>query len=172
MTKARRVGSINLGVDISKDYSTVQVANIEVDNHADTCYLGSNFRPAFITDQICEDQPYHTNYEAIKNVQVVSGSTTYDDFLTGRTFILTTHQALWFGSTMKNSLISLNQIRTNGIPLCDDHFDPNKKLGMEVFIDFGEEIHIPFVLDGIFCAIKTRVPTDNEMKSCMHIDLT
>ena len=66
ITKARRVGSINLGVDISKDYNTGQVANIEVDNHADTCCLGSNFRPTFITDQICEVHPYHTSYEAIK----------------------------------------------------------------------------------------------------------
>ena len=50
ITKARRVGSINLGVDISKDYNTGQVAHIEVDNHADACCLSSNFRPTFRTE--------------------------------------------------------------------------------------------------------------------------
>ena len=57
MTKARKVGSINLGIDISKDYNTGQITNIEVNNHADTCCLGSNFRPTFITDQICDNHP-------------------------------------------------------------------------------------------------------------------
>ena len=94
VTKARRVGSVNLSVDISKDYNTGTVANIEIDNHADTCCLGSNFRPTFITDQVCEVHPYHTSYDAIKNVQVVSGCTAYDDLSSGRTFILTIHQTL------------------------------------------------------------------------------
>ena len=104
-----------------------------IDNHADTCCLGQNFRPTYITDQVCEVTPYHQSYSPIKDVPVVSACTAWDNPHSGETILLQINQGLWFGKSMVNSLFCPNQIRVNGISLCDDPFDKFRDLGMMCF---------------------------------------
>ena len=74
---------------------------------------------------------------------------------------------------MVNSLFCPNQIRVNGISLCDDTIDKYRDLGMMCFdIERQEEVFIKFDLFGFFSGFKSRVPTDKEMNECKCISLT
>ena len=172
VSSLRSASSVKSNDHLYSDFSVNQVGYAEIDNHADTCCFGANFRPTFITDQVCEVSPYHESYESISNVPVVSACTAYDDPTSGQTYIINIHQGLWFGKTMKNSLISPNQIRSFGIPLCDDPYDPHRSLGMKVYTSNDESVNIPFELNGSFAVFKTRVPTDEEMTNYKQITLT
>ncbi|KAL7538438.1 hypothetical protein ACHAXR_011703 [Thalassiosira sp. AJA248-18] len=68
---------------------------------------------------------------------------------------------------MDHSLINPNQIRHYGIPVCDDPYDPHRKLGIE-----HHEMFIPFETRGSAVYFETRVPTDDEMDYCKIITLT
>ena len=172
VSSLRSASSVKSSDHLYSDYTVNQVGYAEIDNHADTCCFGANFRPTFITDQVCEVSPYHESYESISNVPVVSACTAYDDPISGQTYIINIHQGLWFGKSMKNSLISPNQIRSFGIPLCDDPYDPHRSLGMKVYTSNDESVNIPFELNSSFTVFKTRVPTDEEMKAYQQITLT
>jgi hypothetical protein len=61
----------------------------ELDSHADTCVVGSNFRAWEFTGNTCDVSPFTEEYEAMKDVPIVTATTTAwtnDD--TGETFIL------------------------------------------------------------------------------------
>lgn len=160
ISSLRSASKVKSSDHLYSDFTVNQVGYAEIDNHADTCCFGANFRPTFITDQVCEVSPYHESYDSISNVPVVSACTAYDDPISGQTYIINIHQGLWFGKSMKNSLISPNQVRSFGIPLCDDPFDPYRSLGMKVYTSNDESVEIPFELNGSFVAFRTRVPTD------------
>jgi hypothetical protein len=79
----------------------------------------------------------------IPEVPVATVATAWDHPVTGQTFILVIHQALYFGKQLDHSLINPNQIRVTGIPVCDDPYDRYRHLG----IDIGE-FTIPFQTEG------------------------
>ena len=57
------------------------------------------------TEFMCEVHPFIDTYNSIKQVPVVTAATAYDDLDTGETTILVFPQILWFGRSMKDSLI-------------------------------------------------------------------
>jgi hypothetical protein len=60
----------------------------------------------------CDVSPFTDVYDAIKGVPIVSGATAWTSQVTGETYILVFHKALWMGDTMDHSLLSnLNQLR-------------------------------------------------------------
>ena len=147
------------------DYSSTT----EIDNHADTCCFGKNFIPLYFTGQVCEVQPFLDEYESVHNVEVCSAATAFDDSETGATVILVFNQGLWFGSKMSHSLINPNQCRSFGISLCDDPFDPYRKLSI---YDPHTDTTIPLSMRGTICSFITRIPTPDELANCLHITLT
>ena len=143
-------------------------ARIESDSHADTCALGSNFLLVETTEWTCTVQPFHEDYAAQDNIPVVTGATAYDDPATGETVILIFHQSLWFGPSLENSLICPQQVRSYGVSMCDDPYDPNRSLGM--VCDDGTEI--PFNVRNSMIGITTRCPSLQEYESCRHLVMT
>jgi hypothetical protein len=85
------------------------VAQLEIDNHADTSCFGSSFVPLYWTGQVCDVTPFLSDYTPMTNVHIASACTAYDDQCTGRTIIMEFHQGLWFGNKMPHSLINPNQ---------------------------------------------------------------
>ena len=69
------------------------VAQLEIDNHADTSCFGSSFVPLYWTGQVCDVTPFLSDYAPMTNVHIV----------TGRTIIMKFHQGLWFGNKMPQS---------------------------------------------------------------------
>ena len=141
----------------------------EIDNHADTCCFGRNFLPLYFTGQVCEVQPFLEEYESVHDVEVCSAATAFDDPETGSTVILVFNQGLWFGPKMSHSLINPNQCRSFGISLCDDPFDPYRKLSI---YDPHTDTTIPLAMRGTICTFVSRVPTQDELANCPHVTLT
>ena len=101
------------------------MARCELDSHADTCILGSNFKLIELTGEVVDVVPYHEEYDAKKDVPIVSAATAWTHPDTGETFILDYHQALWYGKEVANSLLNPNQMRFYGHRVSDDITDKN-----------------------------------------------
>jgi hypothetical protein len=103
---------------------------LEIDNHANTHAVGSNCTVINWTGRTCNVTPFSEHYPPMKDVEIVTAATAYDDSLTGETTILIFHEALWLGEHMVDSLINPNQCRIFGLSLCDDPFDTHRTLGI------------------------------------------
>ena len=68
----------------------------------------------------------------MKDVEVTTAYTAYDNLEDCCTYILEFNEGLWFGNRMDHSLINPNHLRMTGISLCDDPFDPNRALGIDI----------------------------------------
>jgi len=110
---------------------TQQVEECEMDSHADTCFLGSNYIPIYYTGKICDVAPFLSDLPNQEGIPICSGATAFED-ANGCTFVLIINEALWFGDRMKNSFINPNQVRAFGIFLCDDSTDPHCHLEMTI----------------------------------------
>jgi hypothetical protein len=82
----------------------------ELDSHADTCVVGSNFRAWEFTGITCDVSPFTEEYEAMKDVPIVTAATAWTNDDTDEAFILIFHQVLWYGKKMANGLLNTNQI--------------------------------------------------------------
>jgi len=141
-------------------------SNCEIDNHADTCCIGSNFLPIYFTGKVCDVSPFLDTMPKQGDVEICTGATAYDNDR-GETIILVINEALWMGDFMDHSLLNPYQIRASGISLCDDPTDHSRLFGMKVD---DEEIH--FRMQGSTCMFKTRTPTDWELQNCRQVELT
>jgi hypothetical protein len=72
--------------------------------------VGSNFCAWEFTGIACDVSPFTEEYEAMKDVPIVTAATAWTNDDTGETFILIFHQVLWYGQKMANSLLNPNQI--------------------------------------------------------------
>jgi len=144
------------------------IGQVDCDNHADTCCLGSSFRLIEFTNQVCSVTGFMDGMEE-SNVPIVTGATRWT-LPKGDSYILIVHQGLWFGSKLERSLINSNQIRHNGIRLCDDPFDPHRALGIEVIAE--NNLFIPMYMDGSTATFDTCCPSDEELKTLPHVILT
>ena len=144
------------------------VGKCKIDNHADTCCLGSNFIPLYFTGETCDVTPYLDEYEPAKDIPICTGATAYWDIETGGTTILIIHQALWFGDKLKHSLINPNQIRANGFGLSNDPFDVTQDFGIELE---GDKL-LPFVVDRTIVNFETYAPTNDKLMAYRQVELT
>jgi hypothetical protein len=140
-----------------------------MDTHADTCVLGPNFVILHFTGRECDVSPYTEVYESVKAVPIVSGATAWTDEETGLTYILVINDGLWMPSTVQASLINPNQLRAHGITVQDNPF-----AGPMSICNEGDEdaLCIPMFATGTNICVKTRTPTQEELDSCTHIQLT
>jgi hypothetical protein len=143
-------------------------ARCELDTHADTCALGRNFVPLSYTGRVCDVSPYNTeHYESEKNVPIISGATAYTCQDSGQTYILVINEGLWLGPKLSHSLLNPNQLRYNGVSVCDNPFDTHNTLSIE-----HEDVLIPLAISGTNIFLDTHTPTQNELDTCPHIHLT
>jgi hypothetical protein len=63
---------------------------------------------------------------------MAQAATAYTIQATGETVIFILNQGLWFRTKLPNSLWNPNQIRNLGHSLCDDPFDPHRKLSFMI----------------------------------------
>jgi hypothetical protein len=103
------------------------------------------------------------------NVEMCGAATAWDDPITGHTSILEFHQGLQFGPKLLNSLINPNQCRMFGVSLCDDPFDPHRKLEIH---DAETGTTIPLSVHGSTCNFSSPVPTQLELDALPRIPMT
>ncbi len=117
-TTSRRIGMTKTYSEGGKKCSTSVpriVAEREINNRANTTVLGGHMTVNSFTGESSDVQGFKESMPVEKNVPIASAVTAYDDPKTGETRILEFHQGLWFGDTMKHSLINPNQCRITGI---------------------------------------------------------
>ena len=79
------------------------------------------------------------------------------------------NEALWFGPTMENTLISSNQVHAFDVQLWDNPCNPDHGL----YIHNTATDHIlPMEMDGIIAFAETRAPTDDEIHRLPTVRLT
>ena len=145
-------------------------ANNELDTRADTIVAGANYRLVEDTGTTCSVSGFYGASQTIKGIRVGTVATAWTD-AHSLVHVLIIHEALYFGERLDHSLINPNQIRMNGIPVCDDPCDPYRELGIE-YKDDEREVLIPFTCEGATVLFRSRVPTDEEMRDCPKIVLT
>lgn len=142
----------------------------ELDSHADTCCLGSNFAVTYYTGQQVAVRPFSSDYKPMRNVQVVTGETAYD-CPDGSVVLLVVHQGLYMGKRTKVSLLNPNQMRDNGVRVddCPTQFDPKSPHALVV-----PKLEFPLRLDFVdnVSFLRTRLPTAEEQRDCERFELT
>jgi hypothetical protein len=137
-----------------------KVAQLEINNHADTTCFGSNLTAIHFTGKTCKVRPFSDQYSTM---------VAWDNPETGETTISIFHQGLWFGNGMTNSLINPNQCRMNGIELCDNPFNTNQRLANQ---DHLTDIEIPTEFANSFVFFKTRAQSLDEIQTCPSMAMT
>ena len=64
----------------------------EMDSHADTCCLGSNWRLLYLPNDVIDVTPFSDWYNVLCDVPI-GGGTTYIQLPSGEEFVLEIHQA-------------------------------------------------------------------------------
>ncbi len=148
-------------------HNTTNTARNELDSHADTCALGSKFVPLHYTGRVCNVSPYNSSYGTERDVPIVTGATAYTDQATGQVYILVINEGIWFGKKLQNSLIIPNQLRYAGVSVQDNPFHKAEPLTLS-----HDDVTIPLSLDGTNIFFPTTTPTQEQLDSSPHIELT
>lgn len=156
-SKRRRINEVDSGI----------TSNNESDSNADTCCLGKNWIVCEYTTRSADVFPYDDSYEPTKNVPIVSGATAYttEDH---ETFILVINEGLFYGDKLGHSLINPNQVRHNNVEYWDNPYDKDKPLAIIV----PDVLTIPLQMQGTKIYFESRTPTQHELDTCMHVNLT
>ena len=145
-------------------YSTT--ARNELDTHADTCALGSNFVPLHFSGRVCDVAPYNSNaYDPEKDIPIVTAATAYTNQATGEVTIIVINEALWFGDKLQHSLINPNQLRFAGLTVQDNPFAPDLSIT-------HDELVIPLDTHGTIVSFETTAPTQAELDNSPHVHFT
>jgi hypothetical protein len=141
----------------------------EIDNLADTICAGPNWRLLELSGEYCNVCQFSANYQPKTNVPIAKCATTYTcPSSGGSSVVLVVDQVLWFGNKLHCSLINPNQIRSHGDSVCDDPWDPNRPLGINLNSTF-----IPLRASGPSLLFESHVPTDCwEMETLPLIEIT
>ena len=139
----------------------------KIDNHADTICAGPNWKLLELSGEYCSVSPFSADYQPKTNVPIAKCATAYTCPSSGDSIVLVADQVLWFGNELHCSLISPHQIHSHGFSVCDDPWDPNRALGIDL-----ECIFIPLLASGPNLFFESRVPTDWEMDSLPILEIT
>ena len=162
----RKVASYESTSDISVP-SDGTTSDCEADTNADTCCLGSGFIPIAFTNRTADVYPYDSSYHPVTNVPIVSGATAYDHS-DGNTYVMVFHEALYYGKKLSHSLMNPNQLRHNGLDFWDNPYDDMHDLSIVTL----DDTIIPMKYNGTKLSFCTRVPTQDELSNCSHMEMT
>ena len=99
---------------------------------------------------------------------IVSGATTVMDIITGTSFIVLINEALYYVNKLNHSLINPNQLRCYETMVWDNPFD----LCRVFCIKTGDGNTIDLTPDGTKIRFSSHVPTDKELRTLPHIEVT
>jgi hypothetical protein len=148
-TSARRLETTSMKTIASITNVTTNTARNELDSHADTCALGSNFIILHYTGRVCDVAPYNSQaYEPQRNIPIVTAATAYTNKETGEVSIIVINEALWFGENLNN---------------------PFNSTPMAITTD---DLTIPLLAQGTNIYFETTAPYQHELDKYPHIHFT
>ena len=113
--------------------------------------------PTYFTGDECDVSPYLSEYKPMKGISIASACTAYNNEETGETIIIDVNQGLYFGDRMEESLVNPNQVRSYGLYLNDNPFEPGELFGIH---NYKSEISIPFVVHNGTVSFKIKTPME------------
>jgi hypothetical protein len=142
-----------------------------LDLHANMSAAGANTVSLWFTDTYVSVSPFIGECKALEEIPVASMATAWDHPLTGETYLLVINEALYFGDWIGHSLISLNQPKDFGLQVNNmlTYYDPTSS--HSIFLP-ESDLELPLQVRSVFSYLETRKPTDNELVSCQHVELT
>jgi hypothetical protein len=151
-----------LSAACGQESSTHTVGYLDEDSHADMHCAGKNCVMLSTTGFSCDVSPFHDQYEARKDVEIVKSATAYHHPDRQVTYMIM-NISLWFGSEMDNSLF-------NGLIACDagndlrtDPYD-ERGLGFDLQrVANGQNMCIKMECRGNKIGVKTFKPTRDEV---------
>eukprot|EP00536_Pseudo-nitzschia_multiseries_P001906 jgi/Psemu1/4432/gm1.4432_g len=148
----------------------------ELDSHADTIAAGSNMillNPDQVTTHV--DVAPFSEYKPIKKVPIGSCATAWTDLSTGKVYIIVFHQALYFGSKLKNSLIGPNQVRDcnfNSVEEAPRQFDPRSKHAITLQTPMEDDNPKKVLIKPSMRNVISYFPTKLELDECDFLTAT
>ena len=90
---------------------------------------------------------------AVKDIPIATVATIWEDPRTGEMWLLIIHEALYFGSSLQESLLCPNQLRAHGIKVDDTpvQFDSNSSHSIIV----SDQLEIPLDMHGVASSFRT-----------------
>ena len=156
-TTSRRIWAIN----------TIKHGRIELDTHADTIVFGQSFILLSKTGRECDVSPYTDEYEAIKNVPIVSEETAWTSLELAENFIIILNEGLWMNTTMEHTLVNPNKLQHFGIIMQDNPYSSSP-----LYIEYTDrDFVLPLIMEGTNILAHTRTPTGEELATCRYIVL-
>ena len=134
--------------------------------HADTTVLGSNCVVLSYTGKECEVSPYSSEYEAVRNVPVVTGAMVWMNPTDGTAYLLVFHESLWMGDKLDHTLVNPNQLWAYGVSIQDNPFD-TKPLSITT-----DDVSVELYLEGMIICGDTLTPTESELGQLPWLILT
>jgi hypothetical protein len=106
--------------------------------------------------------PFSEQLSAVKNIPIATVATIWEEPQTGELWLLIIHEALYFGATLRESLLCPNQLRANGVLVEDTpvQFDPSSLHSIVV----SDDLRIPLELHGVASSFRSRLPTSEELE--------
>ena len=140
--------------------------HIELDTHADTTVLGLNCVVVSYTGKECKVSPYSSQYEAVRNVPVVTGATVWTNAVDGTAYLLIFHESLWMGDKLDHTLVNPNQLWAYGVSVQDNPFHA-KHLSITI-----DDVSVELYSEGTIICGGTRTPTESELSQLPRLILT
>jgi hypothetical protein len=150
---------------ISRESATHTIGYFDEDSHADMHCAGKNCVMLFTTGYSCDVSPFHDQYEARKDVEIVKSATAYQHS-NGHVTYLVMIISLWFGDKVEHSLFNGLVARDAGNLLCTDPYN-DKTLGFDLqrVID-GQDHHIVMERRGNKVGVRTfKPPRDDVLRA-------
>ena len=143
------------------------ISTNDMDTMADTCCAGKNWTPIYFTGVTVEVSPFTDTYQAIKDIPVATCATKVTSE-SGQVYLIVAHELLFFGASLKRSLLNPNQMRMAGIRVVDD---PTVQDGFGIHTD---GLFIPFDTKGTAVYFTSEAPSQEEIESLAipHIVVT
>jgi hypothetical protein len=142
----------------------------ELDSHADTCVAGADTLLVAHDDRIVSVHAFSGEHAPINDVQIGTVATLWIHPVTGRSHILVTHEALYLGDRLPETLLNPNQIRANGLRVegVPKQFDSTLSHAIHTK---KRDVHISLSLDGVISGFKSRKPTWEEYEEHPRLEL-
>jgi hypothetical protein len=168
ISSIRRTAHVNTETHKQHDYNLR--AQAEIDTCVDTLCAGSTFILFETIGKVVDVSGFHDSNEAIKNIPVGTCITKIN--LEDETIFASFPQSLYFGDTMKTSLIPPAQLWDFGITddVVPKQYSDGKSLHGIHHPD--SNVFIPFHLYGCISYFLTPLPSDKEINQCWWITFT
>ena len=112
---------------------------------------------------------YSPERAPIAGVPLGTTATVWINPKNGQAFLLVLHQSLFFGDRMPNSLLSPNQLRSNGLIVNDV---PLQFSGKHSIVHPTAELEIPLYMNSSFSYFETHKPSDDDLEHLVRVELT